>query len=192
MHIREENFSKLTSYDGHQQYRLPDKTRTDSKFGAKRCEGSTEDPMKLLKDQFIKVSKKMSEQETLIKKLKLSNEAQKKKLAEFGDVQGDVPGVLNMTKKKSVPKKGKFGRKPLEDYNEWDMLYNDGFVPVGMLKGFVATHLRQDIKGSDEVVVINDPDSTTGGTKKKKKNRSKKREDSNKESKTLEMLGHSQ
>ena len=85
-----ENFSTLTSYDGQKQYRLLDKMRIDSKFGAKRCKGgmqcSAEDPMKSLKDQFSKVSKKMSEQETLIKKLQLSNAAQKTKLAELGDV----------------------------------------------------------------------------------------------------------
>ena len=137
--LGEENFSTLTSYNRQQQYRLPEKTRTDSKFGAKRHEGgmqcSAEDPMKSLKDPFNKVSKKMSEQETLIKKLKLSNEAQKKKLAELGDVRGDVPGVVSMTKKKSVPKEGKFGRKPLEGYNEWAMSHEDRFVPVGMLKG---------------------------------------------------------
>ena len=34
--LREENFSTLTSYDGHEQYRLPDKMRREAKFGAKR------------------------------------------------------------------------------------------------------------------------------------------------------------
>ena len=32
----EENFSTLTSYDGQEQYRPPDKTRTEAKFDAKR------------------------------------------------------------------------------------------------------------------------------------------------------------
>ena len=40
--------------------------------------------MRSLKDQFSKVTKKLSEQETLIQKLKLSNAA-KKKLLELGD-----------------------------------------------------------------------------------------------------------
>ena len=86
----EENFSTLTTYDGQQQYRPLDKTRTESKFSAKRHTGgmqsSAQDAMKSLKDQFSRVSKKMSEQETLIKKLQLSNAAQKKKLAELEEV----------------------------------------------------------------------------------------------------------
>ena len=32
----EEHFSTLTSYDGHEQYRPPDKTRREAKFSAKR------------------------------------------------------------------------------------------------------------------------------------------------------------
>ena len=34
--LGEENFSTLTCYDGHQQYRPPDKMRREAKFGAKR------------------------------------------------------------------------------------------------------------------------------------------------------------
>ena len=60
--------------------------------------------MRSLKDQFSKVSKKLNEQEMLIKNLKLSNAAQKKKLAQLGDNRGDGAGVVAMTKKKSVPK----------------------------------------------------------------------------------------
>ena len=41
--------------------------------------------MQSLKDQFSKVSKKLSEQETIIQKLKLSNAAKKKKLLELGE-----------------------------------------------------------------------------------------------------------
>ena len=85
----EENFSTLTSYDGQEQYRPPDKTRRQVKLGAKRWEAATQDSlqdtMRSLKDQFSKVTKKLNEQEMLIKTLKLSNVAQKKKLAQLGD-----------------------------------------------------------------------------------------------------------
>ena len=76
--------------------------------------------MRSLKDQFSKVTKKLSEQETLIQKLKLSNAA-KKKLLELGDNRGNVPGVVSTTKKKNVPKEGRLGIKPLQDYDEWAM-----------------------------------------------------------------------
>ena len=52
--------------------------------------------------------------------------------------------------------------------------------------------LRQDIKGTVDIVVIDDLDSTTGGAKKKKKKLSKKHEDSDKESNASEILGCSQ
>ena len=32
----EEQFSTLTSFDGHEQYRPPDKTRREARFGAKK------------------------------------------------------------------------------------------------------------------------------------------------------------
>ena len=76
--------------------------------------------MRSLKDQFSKVTKKLSEQETLIQKLKLSNAA-KKKLLELGYNQGNVPGAVSTTKKKNVPKEGRLGIKPLQDYDEWAM-----------------------------------------------------------------------
>ena len=64
---------------------------------------------------------------------------------------------------------------------------------LSILKGFVSTQLRQEIKGTDEIVVIDDPDSTTSGTKKKKKKKTTKRlEDSDKESNASEILAHSQ
>ena len=78
--------------------------------------------MRSLKDQFSIVMKKLNEQETLIKTLKLSNAAQKKKLAELGDNRGDVAAVVAMTKKKSVPKEGRLGSKPPQDYDEWAMM----------------------------------------------------------------------
>ena len=59
------------------------------------------------------------------------------------------------------------------------------------LKGFVSTQLRQQIEGTNDIVVIDDPDSTTSGTKKKKKT-TKRLEDSDKESNTSELLVHSQ
>ena len=34
--LAEEQFSTLTSFDGHEKYRPPDKTRREAKFGAKR------------------------------------------------------------------------------------------------------------------------------------------------------------
>ena len=71
--------------------------------------------MRSLKDQFSKVTKKLSEQEMLIQKLKLSNAAKKKKLLELGD----VPGTVSMTKKKNVPKEGRLRIKLLQDCDEW-------------------------------------------------------------------------
>ena len=77
------------SFDGHEQYRPPDKTRKDARFGAKKQDAVAEDSvqftMQPLKDQFSKVTKKLSEQEKTIKILKLSNAVQKQKLAELGD-----------------------------------------------------------------------------------------------------------
>ena len=75
--------------------------------------------MRSLKDQFSKVTKKLNEQETLIQKLKLSNAAQKKKLAELGDNRGDVAATVATTKKKNVPKEGRLRIKLLQDYDEW-------------------------------------------------------------------------
>ena len=54
---------------------------------------SIQDAMRSLKDQFSKVMKKLNEQEMLIKNLKLSNAAQKKRLAELGDNRGDVAAM---------------------------------------------------------------------------------------------------
>ena len=85
----EEQFTTLTSYDGHEQYRPPDKTRREPKFGAKKQDqDSVHDAMWSLKDEFSKVMKKLSDQEKTIKSLKLSNATQKQKLAELGDGVG--------------------------------------------------------------------------------------------------------
>ena len=62
------------------------------------------------------------------------------------------------------------------------------------LKGFVSMQLRQEIEGTDDIVIIDDPYSTTSGTKmkKKKKKTTKRLEDSDKESNASEVLVRSQ
>ena len=71
-----------------------------------------------LKEEFSKVTKKLSEQERTIKSLKLSNAVQKQKLAELGD----GAGMVTATKKKGVPIQGSFGSKPLRDHDEWALM----------------------------------------------------------------------
>ena len=100
-----------------------------------------------------------------------------------------------MTKKKNVPKEGRLGIKLLQDYDEWAMSHEGGFMPAepSNLKGFVSTQLRQQIEGTDDIVVIvviDDLHSTKSGTKKKKT--IKRLEDSDKESNASELLAHSQ
>ena len=188
----EENFSTLTSYDGQEQYRLPDKTRKEARFGAKRQEPAVEDFIQVtmwsLKDQFSKVTKKISEQETIIQKLKLSNAAKKKKFLELRD----VPGMVSTTKKKNVLKERRLRIKLLQDCDEW-VISNQGFMPAGPsnLKGFVSTQLRHEIEGTDDIVVLDDPDSTPSGTKMKKKT-TKRLEEIDKDSNASEVLSHSQ
>ena len=75
----EEQFSTLTSYDGQKQYRPPDPTKTDAKFGAKK-----KNPMKSLEEELSKVSKKMSDYQSEINRLQKSLAAQKRKLAAVG------------------------------------------------------------------------------------------------------------
>ena len=60
----EEQFSTLTSYNGQKQYRPPDPTKTDAKFGAKK-----KNPMKSLEEELSKVSKKMSDYQSEINRL---------------------------------------------------------------------------------------------------------------------------
>ena len=67
--------------------------------------------MRSLKDQFSKVSKKLNEQEMLIKNLKLSNAAQKKKLAQLGDNRGRWSRCGGHDKEKECAEIGK-ARKP--------------------------------------------------------------------------------
>ena len=123
---------------------------------------SIQDTMQSLKDQFSKVMKKLSEQEMLIKSLKLSNAVQKKKLAQLGDNRGDGAGMAAATKKKSMPKQGRLGSKTLKDHDEWALMGDGGFMLAepSNLKGFVSTQLRQEIEGIEDMVVIDDPDST--------------------------------
>ena len=73
----EEQFSTLTSYDGQKQYRPPDPTKTDAKFGAKK-----KNPLKSLEEELSKVSKKMADYQSEINRLNKSLTAQKRKLAE--------------------------------------------------------------------------------------------------------------
>ena len=71
----EEQFSTLTSYDGQKQYRPPDPTKTDAKFGAKK-----RNPLKSLQEELSKVSKKMTDYQSEINRLNKSLAAQKRKL----------------------------------------------------------------------------------------------------------------
>ena len=73
----EEQFSTLTSYNGQKQYRPPDPTKTDAKFGAKK-----RNPLKSLQEELSKVSKKMTDYQSEINWLNKSLAAQKRKLAE--------------------------------------------------------------------------------------------------------------
>ena len=73
----EEQFSTLTSYDGQKQYRPPDPTKTDAKFGVKK-----KNPLKSLQEELSKVSKKMTDYQSEINRLNKSLAAQKRKLAE--------------------------------------------------------------------------------------------------------------
>ena len=71
-----------------------------------------------LKDKFSKVTKKLSDQDKLIKTLKLSNAVQKQKLAQLRDNRGDGAGTVATTKKKGVLKQRRFGSKTLGDYDK--------------------------------------------------------------------------
>ena len=124
----------------------------------------------------------------------MSNAVQKQKLAQLGDNRGDGAGTVAVTKKKGVPKQGSFGSKTLRDYDEWALLGDGGFMPVepSNLKGFISTQFREEIEGTEDILVIQDPDSTTGGTNKKKKKATKRVEESDKESNASDVLAWSQ
>ena len=153
----EEDFTTLTSGDGRRQYRPPDQTRQEARFGAKKNKGGS-DAIKCLKQQLGNVNRKMSNYKTVINRLTKEVDEQRKKLDEIG-------GADNKTKRKpGVSSEGRIGRAALQTYGEWE-LGGTGFDP-----GFVGTQLRQDLESnSEEVQVIEDPDSTTGVGKKKKK-----------------------
>ena len=79
----EEQFSTLTSYDRQKQYRPPDPTKTDAKFGAKK-----KNAMKSLADELSKVSKKMSEYQAEINRLNKSLASQKREVGSSSSRQG--------------------------------------------------------------------------------------------------------
>ena len=159
----EEDFTTLTSGDGRKQYRPPDQTRQEPRFGAKKNKGGS-DPIKCLKQQMGNVTRKMSNYKTEINRLTKEVDEQRKKLDEIG-------GADNTTKRKpGVSTEGRIGKAALQSHGEWE-LRGTGFDP-----GFVGTQLRQDLESnSEEVQVIEDPDPTTGVGKKNTK-KQKKRE----------------
>ena len=110
----EEQFSTLTSYDGQKQYRPPDPTKTDAKFGAKK-----KNPMKSLADELSKVSKKMSEYQAEINWLNKSLASQKRKLAAVAAGKDSAATAMeDAPKKMKVAKEGRVGEKSLQRYDE--------------------------------------------------------------------------
>ena len=152
----------MTSGDGRKQYRPPDQTRQEPRFGAKKNKGGS-DPIKCLKQQLGNVTRKMSNYKTEINRLTKEVDEQRKKLDEIG-------GADNKTKRKpGVSTEGRIGKAALQSHGEWE-LRGTGFDP-----GFVSTQLRQDLESnSEEVQVIEDPDPTTGVGKKNKKKQKKR------------------
>ena len=163
----EEQFSTLTSYDGQKQYRPPDPTKTDAKFGAKK-----RNPLKSLQEELSKVSKKMTDYQSEINRLNKSLTAQKRKLAEAVSKDGAA------TMKKDGKKDDGIGKKRLQTYGEWELSAKKGFHPS--IKDFVSSQLREDLESNDHIQVIDNPDSTTSGAGKKK--RKKRDRDSDEES----------
>ena len=159
----EEDFTTLTSGDGRKQYRPPDQTRSEARFGANKKKVGND--LKCLKQQLGNVTRKMSNYKTEINRLTKEVDEQRKKLDELG-------GADNTTKvKPGVSSEGRIGKAALQSYGEWEMS-GTGFDP-----GFVGTQLRQELESNGEdVQVIEDPDSTTGVGKKKKKKQKKKRD----------------
>ena len=157
----EEDFTTLTSGDGRKQYRPPDQTRSEARFGANKKKGGND--LKCLKQQLGNVTRKMSNYKTEINRLTKEVDEQRKKLDELG-------GADTTTKvKPGVSSEGRIGKAALQSYGEWEMS-GTGFDP-----GFVGTQLRQDLESnSEDVQVIEDPDSTTGVGKKKKKKEKKR------------------
>ena len=158
----EEDFTTLTSGDGRKQYRPPDQTRQEPRFGAKKNKGGS-DPIKCLKQQMGNVTRKMSNYKTEINRLTKEVDEQRKKLDEIG-------GADNTTKgKPGVSTEGRIGKAALQSHGEWEMR------GTGLDPGFVSTQLRHDLESnSEEVQVIEDPDPTTGVGKKNKKKQKKR------------------
>ena len=181
----EEQFSTLTSYDGQKQYRPPDPTKTDAKFGAKK-----KNPMKSLADELSKVLKKMSEYQAEINRLNKSLASQKRKLAA---VAAGKDSAATMTedapKKLKVAKEGRVGEKSLQRYDEWAASSKKAFHPS--LKGFVSSQLREDLESNDDIQVIDNPDSTTSGAGKKKHRKRDRDSDEDSDDASL-ILGRSQ
>ena len=104
-------------------------------------------------------------------------------------------GAVATTKKKGMSKQGSFGSRPLRDHDEWVLTGDGGFMPAetSNLKGFISMQFREEIEGTERILVIDDPDSTSGGTKKKKKKKaSKKLEESDKDLNASDVLAQSQ
>ena len=181
----EEQFSTLTSYDGQKQYRPPDPTKTDAKFGAKK-----KNLMKSLADELSKVSKKMSEYQAEINRLQKSLASQKRKLAA---VEAGKDSAATTTedapKKLKVAKEGRVGEKSLQRYDEWAASSKKAFHPS--LKGFVSSQLREDLESNDDIQVIDNPDSTTSGAGKKKHRKRDRDSDEDSDDASL-ILGRSQ
>ena len=160
----EEQFSTLTSYDGQKQYRPPDPTKTDAKFGVKK-----KNPLRSLEEELSKVSKKMTDYQSEISRLNKSLTAQKRKLAEA------VKKDSTATAKKDAKKEGRVGKKSMQTYEEWELAARKGFHP-----SFVSSQLREDLESNNDIQVIDNPDSTTSGAGKKKQK--KQNRDSDEES----------
>ena len=163
----EEQFSTLTSYNGQKQYRPPDPTKTDAKFGAKK-----RNLLKSLQEELSKVSKKMTDYQSEINRLNKSLAAQKRKLAEAVSKDGMA------TTKKDDKKDSGIGKKSLQHMGSGNCWLKKGFHPS--MKVFVSSQLREDLESNNDIQVIDNPDSTTSGVGKKK--RKKRDRDSDEES----------
>ena len=181
----EEQFSTLTSYNGQKQYRSPDPTKTDTKFGAKK-----KNLMKPLADELSKLSKKMSEYQAEINRLQKSLASQKRKLAAVEAGKDSAATVIeDAPKKLKVAKEGRVGEKSLQRYDEWVASSKKAFHPS--LKGFVSSQLREDLESNDDIQVIDNPDSTTSGVGKKKHRKRDRDSDEDSDDASL-ILGRSQ
>ena len=181
----EEQFSTLTSYDGQKQYRPPDPTKTDAKFGAKK-----NNPMKSLVDELSKVSKKMSEYQAEINRLNKSLASQKRKLAAVAAGKDSTATAMeDAPKKLKVAKEGRVGEKSLQRYDEWAASSKKAFHPS--LKDFVSSQLREDLESNDDIQVIDNPDCTTSGAGKKKHRKRDRDSDEDSDDASL-ILGRSQ